>query len=61
MEDRKELIKALELIKKTCKSVPSKDRNNMRKFGNCPIHEILGDCTQEEVPEDWIIRGGFHE
>ena len=46
MEDRKELIKALKLIKETCKSVSSKECDNMRE---------LGDCTQKEVPEDWII------
>nr|WP_302416915.1 hypothetical protein [uncultured Romboutsia sp.] len=54
-ENRKELIKALELIKETCESVSSKECDNMREFGNCPICEILGDCTQKEVPEDWII------
>lgn len=61
MEDRKELIKALKLIKETCKSVSSKECDNMREFGNCPIYEILGDCTQKEVPEDWIIKGEKHE
>lgn len=55
-----ELAKALKLIKKTCKSVSSKECDNMREFGNCPIYEILGDCTQEEVPEDWIIKEEFN-
>lgn len=55
-----ELLKALKLIKETCKSVSSKDCDNMREFGNCPIYEILGDCTREEVPEDWIIKEEFN-
>lgn len=57
MEDRKELIKALKLIKETCESVSSKECDNIREFGNCPIYEILGDCTLEDIPEDWIIKG----
>ncbi len=57
MEDRKELIKALKLIKKTCKSVPATKCNNTFD-GDCPIYEILGYCTQEEIPpENWIIKG----
>lgn len=54
-----ELVKALKLIKGTCKSVSSKECDNMRAFGNCPICKILGDCTREEVPEDWIIKEEF--
>lgn len=54
MEDRKELIKALKLIKETCKSAPNIGCNNTI----CPIFEILGYCTQEEIPpEEWIIKG----
>lgn len=51
-----ELVKALKLIKETCESVSSKECNIMREFGNCLIYEILGDCTQKEIPEDWIIK-----
>lgn len=54
-----ELVKALKLIQETCESVSSKECDNMREFGNCPIHKILGDCTLEEVPEDWIIKEEF--
>ena len=60
MEDRKELIKALKLIKETCKSVSSKECDNIREFGNCPIYEILGSFTLEDIPEDWYI-GEEHE
>ena len=55
-----ELVKALKLIKETCESISSKECDIMREFGNCPIYEILGDCTQEEVPEDWIIKEEFN-
>ena len=54
-----ELVKALKLIKETCESVSSKECDNMRKFGNCPICKILGDCTLEEIPADWIIKEEF--
>lgn len=54
-----ELVKALKLISGTCESVSSKECNNMREFGNCPICEILGDCTKKEVPADWIIKEEF--
>lgn len=56
MEDGKELIKALKLIKETCKSVSSKECDNIREFGNCPIYDILGSCTLEDIPEDWYIE-----
>ena len=46
MEERKELIKALKLIKETCKSAPNIGCDNTI----CPIFEILGYCTQEEIP-----------
>lgn len=54
-----ELVKALKLIQETCESVSSKECDNMREFGNCLIYKILGDCTLEEVPEDWIIKEEF--
>ena len=55
-----ELAKALKLIQATCESVSSRECDNMREFGNCPICKILGDCTLEEVPGDWIIKEEFN-
>lgn len=60
MEDKKELIKALKVIKQTCKSVTGKQCDDMYESGNCPIYEILGSCTLEDIPEDWYI-GEKHE
>ena len=60
MEERKELIKALKVIKQTCKSVTGKQCDDMYESGNCPIYEILGSCTLEDIPEDWYI-GEKHE
>lgn len=56
MEDRKELIKALKVIKQTCKSVTGKQCDDMYESGNCPIYDILGSCTLEDIPEDWYIE-----
>lgn len=56
MEDRKELIKALKVIKQTCKSVTGKQCDDMYESGNCPIYDILGSCTLEDIPEDWEIE-----
>ena len=61
MEDRKELIKALKVIKQTCKSVTGKQCDDMYESGNCRIYDILGSCTLEDVPEDWYIGGEEHE
>lgn len=55
MEDRKELIKALKVIQKTCKTVTGKQCDDMYESGNCPIYDILGSCTLEDIPEDWYI------
>lgn len=55
-EDRKELIKALKVIRQTCKSVTGKQCDDMYESGNCPIYDILGSCTLEDIPEDWYIE-----
>ena len=55
-----ELIKALKLIRETCESISSKECDNMREFGNCPIYKILGGCTLDEVPDDWSIKEEFN-
>nr|DAU00513.1 MAG TPA: hypothetical protein [Caudoviricetes sp.] len=54
-----ELAKALKLIQETCDSISSKECDNMRELGNCPIYKILGDCTIGEVPADWSIKEEF--
>ena len=59
-ENRKELIKALKVIQKTCKTVTGKQCDDMYESGNCPIYDILGSCTLEDIPEDWYI-GEEHE
>lgn len=55
-----ELVKAIKLMQKTCESIPSKECDNMRELGNCPIYKILGDCTIGEVPADWSIKEEFN-
>ena len=43
-----ELVKALKLMQETCESIPSKECDNMREFGNCPIYKSIKEEFNNE-------------
>lgn len=59
--DLVELVKALNLIKETCKSFKSTDCNWSAgdKDGKCTICQVLECCPIDEVPEQWRIKGAY--
>ena len=60
-ENRKELIKALKVIKQTCKRITGIDCTWTSGEGNCPICEILENCPVDYVPADWTFKEGIEE
>ena len=51
MENREEILKALETIKSVCKSQPN--------CNGCPLSDKNGYCGVQDIePEKWCIRYG---